>query len=276
MGMYDYIGHDGDQVKCFYVPCISINKDVNPPKVSFYTSGGTLNSVNNAPYMTPYYNYGKDFAIVDDSFANDTSDVLVHIVQDGLWKETCTLSETPENYPWPPVTINKYGRRYNVKSQQELMNMFIERCNVQAKYEQLATDRLNQAGLERQPDFQKLKAMPADQINQEVKAREDIEHSVFEETYNPFNSKYINDEHETPLEIIGLVVAQREFELSITDTRKRIHTDEEWRLIVTSAINQLKPKFENPVESYFEWCDKEGIIIDKEFVNELFQKYSSN
>ena len=204
MGMYDYIGHDGDQVKCFYVPCISINKDVNPPRVTFYTSGGRLNSVNNAPYMTPYYNYGKDFAIVDDSFANDTSDVLVHIVQDGLWKETCTLSEMPENYPWPPVTINKYGRRYNVKSQQELMNMFIERCNVQAKYEQLATDRLNQAGLERQPNFQRLRTMPAEQINKEIETRDRIEHSVFEETYNPFNSKYINDEHETPLEIIKI------------------------------------------------------------------------
>lgn len=40
MGMYDYIGHSGDQVKYFYVPCISINPTTDPPTVCFGTSGG--------------------------------------------------------------------------------------------------------------------------------------------------------------------------------------------------------------------------------------------
>ena len=62
MGMYDYINKNGDQVKCFYVPCITIhdNKDTNGKEVCFYTSGGQLKGYAEGPvpFMTPYYNYG--------------------------------------------------------------------------------------------------------------------------------------------------------------------------------------------------------------------------
>ena len=36
----------------------------------------------------------------------------------------------------------------------------------------------------------------------------------------------------------------------------------------------LKDKFENPLEDYFAWCDREGIELDKENARNLFAKYT--
>lgn len=65
MGMYDCL--NGEQIKCFYN--VVHYKDINDDKWMIYHSGGQLRSYSigdDLPLKTFYYNYPKDFLIIDE------------------------------------------------------------------------------------------------------------------------------------------------------------------------------------------------------------------
>lgn len=278
MGLYDYVGHDGDQVKCFYVPCISVkyNKETKKAEVVFYSSGGRLASANNAPYMTCYYNYGKDFAILDYQwYQHDTP--IVHIFKDAKWVETKNWNEFDDDYSYPEATIDKYGEWTNIHSVPDMREFIETFMREDANYTQMETDGLEAVNLSyKLGGRDHYMSMGLDAMQEEFRLREEIQAEAYNHTLKHFNEKWYDNSRESDLHIIGLVLEdyldeQRPNRENWRDTHRKEY---EWYAIFSQAIDYLSDKFENPLEEYFEWTEKQGIEVDKEWARSLFEKYS--
>ena len=277
MGMYDYINKNGDQVKCFYVPCITIhdNKDTNGKEVSFYASGGQLKGYAEGPvpFMTPYYNYGHTFAIMEFHLLPSSMEPVVHIIRDKCFVETFDISALPDDYDLPKNVIDKYGQWYNIKSAQELKQFIAEDREVKKRVRETEEVELAKVGLKVQlPAFDK--SRPAEDYIREFKIREEIDNKIHAEIQKPFMDKWWNGEHDSKLDIIGFVLADYDDVISRPDERVQ-RTEEDWKLIFTQAVEYLeKEGYPTPLHNYFQWCEKEGIEIDRHKATELFSKYT--
>lgn len=85
MGMYDTV--NGEQVKCF--PWVSLYNN----EISYH--GGDLKYYglgDEVPYKTPYYNYGKNFIVLDINKYPESDfwsyDYIIHVIVDGKVKDT--------------------------------------------------------------------------------------------------------------------------------------------------------------------------------------------
>lgn len=278
MGMYDYVGHSGDQVKCFYVPCITVhyNKETQKSEVYFHTSGGKLANANNAPYKTCYYNYSKDFAILDYQWYNQDTPV-VHIFKDAKWVETREWNEFEDDYNYPDVTIDKYGEWTNIHSVADMKEFVETFMREDANYIQMETDGLEAINLSyRLSSRDTYMAMGIDAMQEEFRLREEVRSVAYNHTLKRFNEKWIDHTKESELHIIGLVLddyldEQRENRELWRDTHRKEY---EWYEIFSQAVDYLSDKFNNPVEDYFEWAEKQGIEIDREWTIGLFEKYN--
>lgn len=118
MGMYDMI--NGEAVKCFPIYYMM--------GTEMTCSGGNLTPYytgDPVPYKAPYYNYGKNFLVIDinDSPEFDESyKFLVHIIVNGLVKET--LRDTFEGIDWKnnDSVVGYEGEILNIHSEQEVLN----------------------------------------------------------------------------------------------------------------------------------------------------------
>lgn len=281
MGMYDYVGHDGDQVKCFYVPCIHVNS-FSPKNgkadVKVYSSGGRLVSANTAPYMTPYYNYGPDFAILDYRWYQHETP-KAHIFKNGQWVETVEWDAIADDYDFPPVSVGYYGDRINVNSAKSFKDFVNEFIKTDKDYEHMVAENFENFNL--QPGLisrDRALSMGHDALVAEIAIRNDIESTVFKHTFEPFNQKWMDKSHESDLDIIGYLIWDWYDVHSENRDPYRDFTrlEYEWYALFSGILHQAKSRFDNPVEEYFEWCDKEGIVIDKDAVRELFRKYTQD
>ncbi len=272
MGMYDYINKNGDQVKCFYVPCITIQED---KEVSFYATGGQLASYVKAPvpFMTPYYNYGHTFAIMEYHLLPKEYEAMVHIIRDGHFVETFDIHTMPKNYDLPETVIDKYGQFYNIHSTKELKQFIVENADIEKRVRETEESELAKVGLKVQlPAFDK--SRPIEEYVKEFKIREGIDEKIHQEIQKPFLMKWWNYDHDSKVEIIGFLLADYE------DVKKRPkervqRTEEEWALIFSKAIEYLKKDgYPTPLNNYFQWCEKEGIVIDRHNATQLFSKYA--
>ena len=279
MGLYDYVGKHGDQVKCFALPCFSVkryNNETKKSECSFHVVGGRLANANNAPYATPYYNYGKDFAILDYRWYESEAP-KVHFFRDGKWVRTAYCDKVSLRYNYPPVTIDYYGERINVKSVKEMRAFIADFIETDKMQNQMLHDGLEAVNLSYKLNSKDYYlSIGQDAMVAEFQLRDQIHNDVYSKTFASFNQKWINRDHESELDIIGMLVydymdERAEKRDGYRDTHR---LEYEWYMLFAGAIEQLKYQFENPVESYFDWCDKEGIIVDKEFVKALFEKYT--
>ena len=83
MGMYDILGNNGEQVKCF---------EVNYPTADgeIACSAGSLNHYGvgeEVPYQSWSYNHGKDFLIIDCGYHDES---LIHVIHNGKYDQTVT------------------------------------------------------------------------------------------------------------------------------------------------------------------------------------------
>ena len=86
--------------------------------------------------------------------------------------------------------------------------------------------------------------------------------------------KWWNREHDSKLDIIGFVLADYDDVISRPDERVQ-RTEDDWKLIFSQAIEYLKKEgYPTPLNNYFQWCEKEGIVIDRQKATELFSKYA--
>lgn len=278
MGLYDYVGTSGDQVKCFAVPCIPVkyNKETRTAEVGFYTSGGRLASANNAPYKTHYYNYGKDFAILDYAFAR-TNGAIVHIFKDAMWVETREWEEFEDEYDYPPVTIDKHGNWTNIKSAKDLKEFVSTFIREDANYVQMEMDALEAMNISYKIGSRDhYMSMGLDAMQEEFKIRSQIQSEVYEHTLKPFYDKWADLSHDSDIEIIGLVIEdyldeQRPNRESWRDTHRHQF---EWHQIFTQAIEYLSDRFKNPVEDYFAWAKTQHIEVDEKMIIDLFDQYN--
>lgn len=117
MGMYDIIC--GDQVKCFY-QYFKCGNDM-------YISGGGLRYYglgNKVPYRTSWYNYTKNFNIINvwDSYDFPDIDILT-VIRDGKVKAVKPLVEATQ-YDWNGIQrcINSEGQWLRIKTQSDALN----------------------------------------------------------------------------------------------------------------------------------------------------------
>ena len=280
MGMYDYVGKSGDQVKCFYLPCFSVrnfNKETKTAECSFHVVGGRLASANNAPYVTPYYNYGKDFAILDYAFY-ESETPQIHFFRDGKWVRSADYDRVSDRYQYPPVTIDKYGEYINIKSAKEMKQFVDEFIKMDKTQTQMMNDALEAVNLSsRIGSIDHYRSMGIDAMNAEFRLRDQIRNEVYANTFAIFSQKWFN-KNKSNLDLIGMIIYdymdEQKEERDGYRTTDRL--EYEWYALFAGVVDLLKSEYENPVEEYFKWCDCNHINIDKEQVKSLFEKYTQN
>ena len=275
MGMYNYIGTSGDQVKCFYVPCISVSPTNT---VCMGSSGGRLECVNDTPYMTPYYNYGKDFGIMTFALAFTPLEVEVHIVRDGKWVETLPAMQMDDNYDLPPVIINNFGTFFNVHSVAELKQMLQEFHDANVEHDRILFDGLEAHNLKgRFPTIAEFKNKPHEERVAELAIRSEIGDLAYKTTQKIVNEKWvIHDPDADMAELVGLVYAdwrqQNPLDESITPAWQR--PEEEWTIIVDDLYDRFND-IGDPLAFYKNWCNKKGIIVDINDVSHFLNTYKT-
>ena len=273
MGMYDYIGDDGSQVKCFYVPYIVVKKnDKSEYRTRFITSGGRMVSVNDAPFMTPYYNYGPNFAILDYGILWNGNDTIVHIMENGKWVNTYTVEELGEDYKLPPVVICADGARYKVKTVADIKQMIQDYTAARKEQKELTVQYFKLRGMNPEVDFEKIKTMSEDEVHQEFAIRNVVHQDVLAITVEPVVKKYEDKSHLNKASMLGQVYAYYQECIA----RQIPHYEFQWYVACKEAIEILKEKhsMSEPIVSYITWCNQEGIKIDVNDVIAFFDKYT--
>ena len=115
MGMYDSI--NGEQVKCFGVPCYYSEDGVHP-------MGGALKGYGNGdkvPYKTLWYDFTPNFVIVDFDpyWAEKEGEILFHIIRDGKVFKTCGIDElNDDDFDGIEVFVDYWGYILNVNTKE--------------------------------------------------------------------------------------------------------------------------------------------------------------
>lgn len=119
MGMYDTI--NDEQVKIFYVPCISLNDGPMANNSCVTYSGGSLDYFDKndeIPYVTYWYNLGKDFNIID-LFPYEHDYSIVHIIRNGKNQGIKLLKELTDN-DFCFSTYDDHGNKLNFSNLNEV------------------------------------------------------------------------------------------------------------------------------------------------------------
>lgn len=272
MGMYDYVGTEGEQVKCFYVPCINIavNEKTGEKRASLHAMGGLLRGFDEVPYMTPYYNYGKDFCIVEYRWEDVP---YIHVIRDARFEETIDIADIPDNFNLTPVMIDNYGVKLNITSVKELKE-FIQDYHEKKELSYLMeVQYLSDYGLDYKLDFDRMRKLNSAELDAESKIRDAVGKKVYEKTMKLFNDRWFIPDEENFC-YFGLTIADYiEMEV-IGNPDREPRVDDDWSVIFETAYELLSSNYENPLNAYFDWCDKQGIVVDKDFVRSLFEKFT--
>ena len=273
MGMYNYVGHDGEQVKCFYVPaiCVDYNKETKEAVVGFHTSGGRLENCNNAPYMTHYYNYGKDFAILKYYLIDDENEPFMHVFRNGKFVETVRISDMPDDCHLNNV-IDNYGEWTNIHSVSDAREFIKDYRYYRDMQISMETEALERIGLSyKLASFSEMKEKGADAIRYECQMRAQISNEVYALTTKIFNDKWYDVSHESHLDIIGLALDDYLEDAKRREWRRK---EFEWYAIFTQVALMLRENYNEPVEAYYSWATSQGIEVDRDWVRSLFCKYT--
>lgn len=112
MGMYDVINNE--QIKIFDVPIISLS---DLPQGFLFFSGGSLNEYDvgeKVPYQTYWYNYTKDFNIID-FFPTEYDETVIHKIRDGKNAGVILLKDiTKSDLQYD--SYNDHGRKMNINT----------------------------------------------------------------------------------------------------------------------------------------------------------------
>lgn len=277
MGLYNYVGDCGEQVKCFYVPAINVdyNRETKECTVNIFSSGGRLEGCNDAPYMTHYYNYGKDFAILEYRLMGKDESPYFHVFRNGKFVETVELNDAPEDYNLPYNVIDHYGEWINAHSIHELRDFIKEHYETDANCVQMETEALEKIGLSyKLGSFAEMQAKGGDWIRWECQMRSQISTEVNHSTWDPFMAKWYDRSRESNLDMIGLVLDDYLYDTTVRKADGWARKEFEWHMIFTQVLEKLTDEFKNPIGDYFDWAEKWGIEVDRNWVLELFSKYT--
>ena len=276
MGMYNTL--NGEQVKCFFVPCGSIDRDskeLNDVRLSYYTSGGRLNYYaigDEVPYKTPYYNYGKDFVIFDYRIYHDCGAPEVIVIRDGkLYATISSLDVTDKDIEGISLFVNNYGDILNINSADDLRQIVKDYKNTMERYDELNEQYEKEYGCENLfGRREEIKQMNEDEVARLFELSREARNRAWNETYRITNNKWYCEDEEKTKKVHGGFTFGYMFDNLSGDYMT------EWEKY--KAVAFLKEKlqedgesFEDGLEKYIVWAKNAG--IDENDIRKLFEKY---
>ena len=271
MGLYSYIGN-GEQVKCFYLPNIILDYNTHGQieNVRFLTIGGNLESYQAVPYSTFYYNYGKDFGILEFRLEENPH---LHIIHDGVYKNTIRVDKLKDNQTVPYVIVDNHGHQIDIHSAGEIKQFVSEYEMVMQLWKETRTQMLLRNNLPLNLTMEDARNMSSQKLSYVLSETSRIQDEAYAQTLGVFNKRYYK-KSDSDLFIIGLVLHDYLHNMKIKAEHGVCRKELEWKHIFSAVIDELKDKYENPLEAYFMWCDAEGIQIDQKWPKGLFDLYA--
>lgn len=271
MGLYDYLG--SNQVKCFPIAvakyCRPWNSLKEDKKFEVYELNGDLRSFPRGtivPYKTLYYNYGKDF-IVLDYFQYDKDDVYkVNIVQNGRFKRSVDFRNFPSRYNIGLV-LDKHGSVLNVKTPGDIKEIVYSHKYYSDAYAEASKENNINSYLER-VRTENLSEKEALDYLDSVKAR--IE-KVRQETLDIFNQMWYaeNEEQDKVINggwpLGGLISSMLFFNYDDIKIRECIEG-------FMTLVNEQNKNIDVIFKDYVEWCKMSDISIEISELYELFER----
>lgn len=115
MGMYDYI--NGEQVKCFGVACYYGDRDGVSPMGGILKS---FNTGNKVPYKTKWYNFTKNFVVVDNHPFEEEDYMIFHVIKDGKVFGTFKFNDiTNDILKDFDVFVDYWGERLTIRTKED-------------------------------------------------------------------------------------------------------------------------------------------------------------
>lgn len=268
MGMYDYMG--GEQIKCFPLVFVNLREDNS---FNIGSIGGNFRGYkkgDKVPYQTLYYNYGKNFAILDYFPALcKKSDYKVHLIEKGKYIKTVSYKRIPKNYSVGKV-VNYNGKELNIHSADDF-KFFINDLSEIIRKDNELTDYYNKVFNVKGYNLDDLKKnrISSEEFIADLNKREKVLNMVCEETTKPFSEKwYIEEEVEENLLVGYLLDSYMKLDKSESD----------WNNIFDSFIKYMKDNnmvYEDLYEKYMSWVRKNNITIHTDKLEELSEKILS-
>jgi hypothetical protein len=132
---------------------------------------------------------------------------------------------------------------------------------------------LSEYGLDYKLDMHRMRQLNAEELAAESKIRDAVGKKVYEKTMKLFNDRWFIPDNEEFC-YFGLAIADY-IEMEIVGNPDRVpRTEDDWKVIFNAAYTRLSSDFEKPLTAYFDWCDSQEIVIDKEFVKNLFKRFT--
>ena len=272
MGLYSYIGR-GEQVKCFYIPNILFDyaATTQSANVRFQTVGGVLKHYDEVPYQTYYYNYRKDFGILEYELEQRA---YLHIINDGKYTETIFVDELTDNQVIPHMIVDDYGAYIDVHKAKEVKAFIDEYNKTFQAWNNTKSQLLKEHDLPVTMDMERARSLSSTELSQELRLRTEIQDESYNKTMYKFNKHYYT-KSDCDLCIIGMVLYEYEHCLDINKQYSFVNRHEfEWYSIFSAAVDELKDDYEEPLSAYFMWCEGEGVEVDREWARSLFEKYT--
>lgn len=274
MGMYDELG--GIQVKCFGIPCIGFGNDeklLRERQFYCYAMGGRLRYYkkgNEVPYITPFYDYGRNFAIYDwNIFSEENRGLLyVLVIQDGKfigkYRPTSRvlkklLKEGKINY-----FVDKMGDSFVCEKQSDLIDIVDEGIYVRNKNYELEDKYLSEFSNGKYTsarvlfDREYMDSLTSDEVGRFLVLHNKATDKASAETFKVFRDKWFKPQQYLDDEInFGWELGSLYYVFKDNDIDYQKFTKEEHDEIYRRLLKKLKEKgntLDEEVVKYKHWC----------------------
>ncbi len=262
--MYDYLG--GDQVKCFYIPIVYVEKgylNAIGDTFAISASGGCLRGYgrgSKVPVKTEFYTYGNDFMVFDFRGFSYEDKILVHIIKDGRYKRSVDFKHIPSRYKIGLV-VDNYGSPLNIHSKEDFVKIYDDFKTYHQKYIDLSresNEKMNEViRLHRE---KKIDPKEVERILEEVRVQNDLS---FDNSLKIFNDLWRLQEDNRGWVIGGIISC--------------FSMDYKKELVIKLFLNTLEKEnktLNSVLTDYFCWCDENEVPYDQSEIENLFNVYS--
>lgn len=287
MGLYDELGYE--QVKCFpdaiVKYCKKWDSDSEEEVLESYELGGKLKYFRRGhivPYITLYYNYGKDFMIFDYRNEDKNGYIPVHIIRNGRYLRSVDYRCIPNRYKIGLV-INKYGDILNVYTKSDFKQLVKEFKYYEEIFRKEYTENEKvKAFLAREIEFD-------ENFENIVNEIANLEEEVISKTFDIFTKNWVNigiddwskyscnellnwenfnssEKEDIKVHggyVIGCLLHSIQNDYYSQDERKRV---------IKGYVEKIKgsnKSFDGMLMFYLKWCEMSKIDIDREKVEHL-------
>ena len=279
MGMYDYLGEE--QVKCFGVPTVSISPKDGSFDLSIHCMGGNLRYYHRGstvPYKTSFYNYGKDFMVFDYRTFNYNEAVnddylMVHIIKNGRYFRSVRYDRVPSRYKIGLV-LDNYGSVVNIKTHSDFKEIVYGWHYSQVLYNELQEKYRAEMDI---PNMLKLNRLDLEryskeEINDLFKKHGECMDRAAVESLSVFRDTWYGGTEELEEEL-----NKGWFCGALYDALKNMtHSEYDKYWIARLFVDRIEKNGSSlmmTLGEYFEWCIKNGIVVDKLKFMTFFSTY---